>query len=79
MIDKTIVGLKNIIVTWIIYPIVPSIFTTSIKSVLTVVVTIFSFFHLAYCGFLNNQHLHIYPQKLKKKGYDYDKNQIIQA
>jgi hypothetical protein len=79
MIEYTIVDLKRLVVTWIICPIVPSIFTTSIKSVLTVVVTIFSFSHLAYCGFLNSQHLHIYPQKLKKKGYDYDKDQIIQA
>jgi hypothetical protein len=79
MIEITIVGLKKLLITWIICPIVPSIFATSIKSVSSVMFSIIKNCQLSYCGFLTSQHLHIYPQKLKKKGYDYDKDQTTQT
>ena len=79
MIEITIVGLKKIIVTWIIYPIVPSVFATSIKSVSSVMSSMLSDCPFSHCGFFNSQHLHIYPQKLKKKGYDNDKDQTTQT
>ena len=77
--EITIVGLKKILVTWIIYPIVPSIFTTSNKSVSTHHVNGLNIFSSSLLRFFQNQHLYIYPQKLKKKGYDYEKDQTTQA
>ena len=67
MIEITIIGLKKLVVTWIISPCYSYIITTSNKSVLT---KCQSLTRKVYGGFLRTPFLHIYPQNLKKKGYD---------
>jgi len=79
MIEITIVGLKKIIVTWVFSPIVPSILGTSNKNLSTHYVNGLRIFSSVLLRFFQNHHLHIYPQKLKKKGYDYEKDKTTQA
>jgi len=49
--EITIVGLKNIVVTWLINPCYSYIITTSTKKMLTPMLMIERFFHISYCGF----------------------------
>jgi hypothetical protein len=79
MIEITIVGLKKIIVTWIFNPCYSYIITTSTKNVSTHNVNGLSIYQSFLLWFFQNQHLHIYPQKLKKKGYDNDKDKVKQT
>jgi hypothetical protein len=72
MIDKTIIGLIKVAITWLIYPIIPTILKSFRKKMLTPLTLMLT---LAYRDFLINPFLHIYPQNLKKKGYDNDKDQ----
>jgi hypothetical protein len=73
MIDKTIIGLKKLGITWIFNPCLSYIITTSNKSVLT---KCQSLTRKVYGGFLRTPFLHIYPQNLKKKGYDNAKDKV---
>ena len=73
MIDKTIVGLKKLGNTWIFHPNLSYTITTSNKSVLT---KCQSLTRKVYGGFLRTPFLHIYPQNLKKKGYDNAKDKV---
>ena len=79
MIDKTIIGLKKLGIIWIFDPCLSYTKSTSKKKMLTLCQRMLT---LAYCGFLTKTvlktaglDLRIYPQKLKKKGYDNDKDQ----
>ena len=79
MIDKTIIGLIKVAITWLIYPIIPTILKSFRKKMLTPLTLMLT---LAYRDFLTKTvlkttglDLHIYPQNLKKKGYDNDKDQ----
>ena len=65
MIDKTIIGLIMIVNTWIISPILPTIFKSFQIKMLTPLTRMLT---LTYRDFFKS-FLHIYPQKLKKKGY----------
>ena len=73
MIEKTIISLKKLGITWIFDPNLSYIITTSNKSVLT---KCQSLTRKVYGGFLRTPFLHIYPQNLKKKGYDNAKDKV---
>ena len=71
MIDKTIIGLIMIVNTWLFNPIFSTIFKSFQIKMLTPLTQMLT---LTYCDFFKS-FLHIYPQNLKKKGYDNDKDQ----
>ena len=63
--EYAILDINNLINTWLFNPCQSYIITTSKKKMLT---KCQSLTQILVCGFLK-VYLHIYPQKLKQKGY----------